>query len=375
MRCWLTIILGWVPLSSAFEEPLIKLKDGPPSAKAGPPTRLPGVPSNSPTRPSPLPSAPSRTGVPVLVRTRVTFPPTSKPTDATSFQNALALLHSVRTKYDIDFSSTQQRIYTVQNFLKSLNTIHKLNTKSNLTAKHAVRFGLNEFSVLNVSSFSKNYKGVIIPEKKLQETTIVVHGRPKNLLGMSPAPILKDWSGVLTTPIKNQAGCGCCYIFSAISQVESDSIRISGQSNQLSVSVQQALDCGGFSTIGGCNGGFPLGVYFYIERSIGVTRDALYPYVQKKQSSCQLTTSAPVVVGVLNHYILTSNTEADMAVYVQNTGPLSILVYAEQWRLYKGGVMTAAICAYNGSVDHAVQLVGVDLSDPSNQYWIVRRSI
>ena len=60
--------------------------------------------------------------------------------------------------------------------------------------------------------------------------------------------------------------------------------------------------------------------------------------------------------------------EANMASYVQSTGPLSVCVDANNWNSYKSGIMTTC----GKSVDHCVQAVGVDSA--SGGYWKVRNS-
>ena len=66
-----------------------------------------------------------------------------------------------------------------------------------------------------------------------------------------------------------------------------------------------------------------------------------------------------------------SHTEADMAVYIQNVGPLAAIVYADKWQHYKSGIMTAAVCGYSGKVNHAVQIVGVHYVGATGSYWVV----
>jgi C1A family cysteine protease len=50
-----------------------------------------------------------------------------------------------------------------------------------------------------------------------------------------------DWTGVYTTPVKDQGSCGSCWAFSAVEQIESDAIRTLGVSYLLS--EQQVCAC------------------------------------------------------------------------------------------------------------------------------------
>jgi C1A family cysteine protease len=56
-----------------------------------------------------------------------------------------------------------------------------------------------------------------------------------------------------------------------------------------------------------------------------------------------------------------------MAAYVGAHGPLSIIVDASEWQTYTSGILSTC----GTSVDHAVQVVGVDTY---NGWWKVRNS-
>eukprot|EP01042_Synura_sphagnicola_P036356 gene36356-biopygen3305 len=123
----------------------------------------------------------------------------------------------------------------------------------------------------------------------------------------------------------------------------------------MQLSIQQPLDCGGPSTSAGCGGGFPLNIFAYIRRT-GIVREALYPYKGAPSGQCSLVSPPPVVVSVLKFHVFQSHTEADIAAYIQNVGPLGAIVYADKGQHYTYGIMTAAACGYTGTVNHAVQL-------------------
>jgi len=197
-----------------------------------------------------------------------------------------------------------------------------------------------------------------------------VKSLPTALLNLVPKRRRTDWTGIYTTPIKDQGTCGCCYVFSAVSQIESDAIRLNHTSPLMQLSIQQPLDCGGYATVLGCKGGFPLNIFGYARRS-GLVREALYPYKNRPASSCGVGLSAPVIVSVVKFFVMQPATEYNMAVYIQNVGPLSIMIYTDKWKHYTSGIMTHQACGYTGYVNHVVQLVGLDYSNPSRAYWIV----
>lgn len=174
---------------------------------------------------------------------------------------------------------------------------------------------------------------------------------------------LVDWTGVYTTPVKNQAYCGSCWAFSATEQIESDSMRTLGTSYILS--PEQVVQCD--KTSMGCNGGWTEHAYEYVKRAGGIEQDADYPYTSSTGVTGSCTSDASKFVISLSGY-QTITGESNMAAYMQTTGPLSVCVDAQTWNSYNGGIMS--VCGQN--IDHCVQAVGVDAS--SGGYWKVRNS-
>jgi C1A family cysteine protease len=174
---------------------------------------------------------------------------------------------------------------------------------------------------------------------------------------------LVDWSGKLTTPVKDQGYCGSCWAFSAVEQIESDAMRTLKYSQMLS--PEQVVDCD--TTSQGCNGGWTEHAYKYVTKAGGIETEKDYPYsaYQGKAGSCKATKSKyAIAVSSYN----TIKGESSMASYVQKTGPLSVCVDASTWNSYNGGIMKSC----GKKVNHCVQAVGVDAS--SSGYWKVRNS-
>jgi len=174
---------------------------------------------------------------------------------------------------------------------------------------------------------------------------------------------LVDWTGTYTTPVKNQGYCGSCWAFSATEQIESDSMRTLGTSYILS--PEQITQCD--TTSYGCNGGWSEHAYAYVKSAGGIETEASYPYTSYygTTGTCSYTASKSVIT--VSGYTTVSG-EANMAAYVQATGPLSVCLDASSWNSYTGGIMT--VCGT--SVDHCVQAVGV--YPTTGGYWKVRNS-
>lgn len=175
-----------------------------------------------------------------------------------------------------------------------------------------------------------------------------------------------NWMNVYTTPVKDQGYCGSCWAFSAVSQIESDSIRLGLLTSSDVLSPQQVVSCD--TNDGGCDGGIPYLAYEYVYNAGGIQTNASYPYTSywDVTGSCETDSSDYLVTLTADAMV---SGETSMESYVLSTGPLSVCVDASNWASYTDGVLS--VCGT--SVDHCVQAVGVNLED-EEPYWIVRNS-
>ena len=143
-----------------------------------------------------------------------------------------------------------------------------------------------------------------------------------------------DWSGVYTTPVKDQGQCGSCWAFSVVEQIEADAHRLLGYTGVLS--EQELVDCD--TSDSGCGGGWPTNAYEWIESEGGLETEDDYPYTSGLGSTCKADPSK-FVVTVTDYKQLSS--ERAMGSYVASTGTLSVAVDASAWSSYVGGVVTS----------------------------------
>ena len=249
----------------------------------------------------------------------------------------------------------EEEVERFGHFLNNLRLADERNKKekeSNGTATH----GITRFSDMSQEEFVQKFLA-----SKIEPSGARVMDVPKNEnVGSSS----QDWTGVYTTPVKNQAQCGSCWAFSATEQIESDVMRTLKETYILS--PQQLVSCTPFPSMG-CNGGWTENAYKYVEKAGGIEQESDYPYSSQtgKTGTCQADPSKYVVT-VDEYYGI--NGENNMAQYMLGTGPLSVCLDANNWNTYTGGILK--VCG--NQVDHCVQAVGVDTG--KNGYWKVRNS-
>jgi C1A family cysteine protease len=262
-----------------------------------------------------------------------------------------------------EFKKEHNKEYTAEEeahrfgiFVENLKLIDARNAKEQGSATH----GITKFADHSVEEFKRthlNYVHVPNPNRTVDTS-------------YSPLPegteALQDWTGVYTTPVKNQGYCGSCWAFSVTEQTESDFMRAGGAETILS--PQQVTSCTHYwlPGVGGCNGGKPETGYTYAEG--GLELDSDYPYTSGDAGvtgDCTADLSKAVVK--TTSYTNLGTDEATIASYVQSTGPVSIVVDAEEWSSYTGGILSTC----GTTLDHAVQAVGIDTE---GGYWKVRNS-
>jgi hypothetical protein len=92
--------------------------------------------------------------------------------------------------------------------MKSLAEIDAQNKKERAANGSAV-FGITQFSDLSDEEFRSTYLGTVVPDDYISS---------RRLMPIAPAIAVTetttyaDWTGIYTTPIKNQGGCGSCWL-------------------------------------------------------------------------------------------------------------------------------------------------------------------
>lgn len=277
------------------------------------------------------------------------------------------LQRSLWQKFKVEYNKTYETKsvddYRFSIFLSNL----QLADERNSLEKSGIH-GITIFSDLTTLEFEHKYLG-FVPDLNVPLHAMFSKSGVNSMTTDIPLDVSVDWTGVYTTPIKNQGYCGSCWAFAAIEQIESDIRRTTGMSYLLS--AQQVVDCDPFNS--GCNGGWAHNAFKYVNQSGGLVVESDYRYTSGSVSpytegSCQYSaTSRPVATISGFRYL---NTEAEMASYVSSTGPIVLTIAGNSLLTYKTGILTNASCDIN--TNHQLQAVGVTVSSTGQSYWKIR---
>ena len=155
------------------------------------------------------------------------------------------LWESFKREHNKNYASMDEEVKRFNFFLENLKIADLRNEAEAKNGGSAVH-GITKFSDLSQSEFQSQYLKAD-PTLKSKDTKAIK-------LDTAPTATVVDWSGVYTTPVKDQGYCGSCWAFSATEQIESDAIRTLG--TEYILSPEQIVQCD--KTSFGCSGGsFP----------------------------------------------------------------------------------------------------------------------
>ncbi|PRW61301.1 deleted in malignant brain tumors 1 -like [Chlorella sorokiniana] len=222
--------------------------------------------------------------------------------------------------------------------------------------------------------------------------------RAKNLA----LPNSWDWraSGLdKVTPAKDQGRCGSCFAFASVAAIESKLLiqyNRTARSFPIDLSEQQVVDCvaGGPARYlsAGCNGGLLEEPLDYTSRQF-LVKEALYPYTSGtsgKRKACNGTRLAAVEEA--DRVQLTGGGFRQLQQWSAQTlreavrvAPVMVGFYVPEdslFEYYSGGIWPANSCKLppgrpsnaQALVNHALLVVGYDMTVPGNHHWIVKNS-
>lgn len=225
-------------------------------------------------------------------------------------------------------------------------------------------FGITKFSDLTAEEFKKRL-GFKKDESKRKGLKKKAYKKKSKLFKKKLGDVdWRDFGGV--TAVKDQGGCGSCWAFSAVEQVESAAMLATGMTTELS--TEQVVDCD--TSDFGCQGGDTISAYRYMMDAGGLESESDMPYVSGSWDTPQCAADpSKFQVRLTDYYLIADEaSDEDTMMEVIQEEPISICVEADAWQLYSGGVLGRDVCG--SDLNHCVQLVGIQVG----QYWTARNS-
>jgi len=264
------------------------------------------------------------------------------------------------------YSSLEEKNKRFRIFAANMKKVKLLQNNEQGTAI----YGATQFADLTKNEFKKKYLGLnpslagnkILPMAKIPD--------------LDSVPDEFDWrNNNAVTPVKNQGGCGSCWAFSAIANIEGQFALKSGK--LLSLSEQELIDCDNLDN--GCGGGLMTQAFEAVENLGGLETEIDYPYEgHSDREGCQLKKSEIKVS--ISKAVNVSTDEVDIAKFLVKHGPLSVGVNANAMQFYMGGVSHPihALCSPK-SLDHGVAVVGYGVhrtkyTHKNLPYWLIKNS-
>ncbi|CAM0870964.1 unnamed protein product [Alopecurus aequalis] len=233
------------------------------------------------------------------------------------------------------------------------------------------KLAMNSFADLTDEEISDAYGCEDLPEDGGEDQG----GFAASTMDDNDVPAAMDWRrngydyrpGVVTG-VKKQGGCKCCWAFAATAAVESlNAIRTK---NLSSLSEQQLVDCDWIDR--GCDGGLAVQAFTYLSNSAGLAGDASYPYTGRR-GSCQKVTGPLVKIDGFLRVRPFSEMELRKAVASQPVTVSLGLGSGREFRKYAGGIFQGP-CGATGGKRHAMTVVGYDITQSGDSYWILKNS-
>ncbi|CAB3252581.1 unnamed protein product [Arctia plantaginis] len=307
-------------------------------------------------------------------------------------------------KFSQSYANLQEYSTRFQHFVSSYREIQKLNAASRDSGSSGAKYGLTKLSDMSQSEF----KEIHLSDEKVSKAPKSYnknwnHGREmsdtlrydmdpgnsthhKDRSGGNKAnvnlyinirtkrvalPMTVDWrtKGIIG-PVRNQGLCGACWAFSTVGVIEAMSAIETGKLETLS--VQEVIDCAKLGNKGCAGGDICLLLDWLLTSSTGVGIDKEYP-LSLTNGVCKAnkTTAGVKVASFTCDDFVGSENKILEALAIH--GPVAVAVNALTWQHYLGGVIQFHCSGSPADLNHAVELVGYDLT-AEVPYYIAKNS-
>ncbi|KAF2885260.1 hypothetical protein ILUMI_20926 [Ignelater luminosus] len=247
-------------------------------------------------------------------------------------------------------------------FVQNLKEVKKHNEKYE-TGFVTYTKGINQFSDMTKMEFISST--LTLNYTNLSRHKINLHVPLRNV----KLPNYVNWKEKgAVTPVKNQGYCKSCFAFSATGALEGQLFKHTGRLFDLS--EQNLIDCSRPQGNSGCDGGFPLRAFKYVQQNGGINTEDSYPY-EEDEGKCRY--NAQNSAGTIRRVnYIQRGSESDLQDAVANVGPISAGINGESFYQYDGGIYDVPDCD-SFALNHAVVVVGYG-TENGQDYWIVKNS-
>ncbi|XP_047539043.1 cathepsin O-like [Vanessa atalanta] len=201
-----------------------------------------------------------------------------------------------------------------------------------------------------------------------------IHNGNKNILirkRRAAIPLRVDWreKGVIG-PVRDQGLCGACWAFSTVGTMEAMAAINTGKLSSLS--VQEVIDCAGLGNSGCLGGDICLLLDWLMLTDTAIQPDNEYPLKLTNGVCHKKANATGVRVKSFTCDDLIGEEETILQL-IATHGPVSVAVNALTWQNYLGGVIQFHCSGSPLDLNHAVELVGYDIS-ADVPYYIAKNS-
>ncbi|KAJ8922491.1 hypothetical protein NQ315_007519 [Exocentrus adspersus] len=278
-------------------------------------------------------------------------------------------------KYMADFNksySTTEYYQRLEAFKHSLKTIELLNANQ---TNNTAQYGYTKFSDMLPEEFVKanllpiQLKRILLPQEFTtvgSDSQDVVNRIRQAVMKTIPQKI--DWREKNSvSKVQSQQSCSACWAFAGVGMIESVNAIKTGRLEPLS--VQNVIDCSPFD---GCEGGNVCGLLSWMKTyRIKIDTESNYPLTLTNEE-CRNVSDNGVYVKDYSCHDFVGSEEGILRLLALN-GPVAVAINALSWQNYVGGVIQFHCDGNPSKLNHAVEIVGYDLSKEV-PYYIVKNS-